>query len=161
MKPLVALLLAPALTLAQEQKVPVSRIPPEIRAAVKARFPDSPIAGAVKETEDGKTFYEVTLKAGGKNVDVTVTQAGAVTFIEKELKRSELPASVSQLLETKYPKAKWQTVEDVSTVTAKGTTRTYYEILLVDATKQAWEVQVALDGFTILKEEKKKAGKTD
>lgn len=161
MRSVLVLLLAPALAFAQEESVPVSKLPAEIRAAVNARFPNAPISGVSRETEDGKTFYEVTLKVNGKNVDVTASLAGALTLIEREMKRSELPAAVSKLLEEKYPKAKYQLVEDVSSVTANGTTLSYYEVQIVDAKKQALEVQVALDGSKILKEEKKKPGEPD
>jgi hypothetical protein len=158
MRTIAMLFLVPVLAVAQEQSIPASKLPAEIRSAVAARFPGTPITGAAKETEDGKTFFEVTLKINGKNVDVTATQSGELTLIEREMKRSELPAAVSRLLDETYPKAKFQMVEDVSTVTNKGETLSYYEVLLVDAKKQTLEVQVAVDGSKILKEEKKKAG---
>jgi len=158
MRTIALLLVVPALALAQEESVPVSKLPAEILSAVTARFPGMPIVGAAKETEDGKTFFEVTVKVNGKNVDVTATQAGALTLIEREISRKDLPATVTKLLDQKYPKAKWDLVEDVTTVSGSGETLSYYEVLLTDATKQKLEVQVAIDGSKILKEEKKKPG---
>ena len=158
MKSIALLLLVPALVGAQEESVPVAKLPAEIRSAVTKRFPGTPITGAAKETEDGKTFYEVTLKVNGKNVDVTAMQSGELTLIEREISRKDLPAAVTKLLDQKYPKAKWELVEDVMTVSGAGETLSYYEVLLTDATRQKLEVQVAVDGSKVLKEEKKKPG---
>ncbi len=155
------LLIVPALAAAQEESIPVSKLPPEIRSAVAARYPTARMTGAAKETEDGKTFFEVTIKLNGKNIDVTATQSGELTLIEREMSRKDLPAAVLKLLDEKYPKAKFHLVEDVSTVSGAGATLSYYEVQLTDANKQLLEVQVAVDGSKILKEEKKKAGDPD
>ena len=156
-----ALLFVPVLAFAQEENVPVSKLPPAIVSAVNARFPNTKISSAARETEDGKTFFEVTIKLNGKNVDVTATQTGELTLIEREMAKKDLPAAVTKLVEAQYPKAKWNLVEDVSSVSASGTTLSYYEILLTDAKKEQWEVQVALDGSKVLKVEKKKPGDPD
>jgi len=161
MKTLSLLLLAPAVIAAQEVSIKVDQLPAEIRAAVTKRFPGAPITAASKETEDGKSFYEVTIKLNGKKVDVTATPGAQLTLIEREMSKKELPAAVLQLIDAKYPKAKYNTVEDVSTVSTAGETLSYYEVLLTDTKKEKWELQVALDGSKILKTEKKKPGDVD
>lgn len=161
MKVVACLLLAPALVAAQEENVPVSKLPAAIVSAVNSRFPNTKISSAARETEDGKTFFEVTIRLNGKNVDVTAMQTGELTLIEREISRKDLPAAVQTLLDATYPKAKWNMVEDVSTVSAKGETLSYYEVLLTDAKKEQWEVQVAPDGSKVLKTERKKPGDPD
>ena len=158
MKTLAILLLAPALLAAQEVSIKVAELPAEIRAAVAKRFPNAPMTAASKETEDGKTSYEVTVKVNGKNVDVTASTSGQLTLIEREMSKKELPAAVVKLIDDKYPKAKYNVVEDISTVSATGETLAYYEVLITDAKKEKWELQVALDGSKIIKVEKKKPG---
>ena len=161
MRELTLLLLAPVLLAAQEVSIKVAQLPPEIRAAVAKRFPGAPMVEAARETEDGKTFYEVTIRLNGKKVDVTATQGAQLTLIEREISKKDLPAAVTKLIDAQYPKAKYTIVEDVSTVSPTGETHSYYEVLLTDTKKEKWEVQVALDGSRILKSEKKKPGDVD
>ena len=46
--------------------MPLDKLPKAVVEAVKKRFPKAEMIGAAKETEDGKTEYEVTIKDGGK-----------------------------------------------------------------------------------------------
>ena len=160
MKAITILLLVPALAGAQEESLSAASIPAPIKSAVMARFAGAKIKGGSKETEDGKTFYEVSLDRAGKNIDVTSTPAGELTLIESEISRADLPAAVSKLIDTKYPKATWRRVEEVREFKAKEES-SYYEVLLTDAKKQAWEVQVAADGSKFINIEKKKPGAPD
>jgi hypothetical protein len=143
---------------AQEQPIAIKDAPSAVIQTVSMRFPDARIAGVSKEIEEGRQFYEVTLKQKGRTIDVTTTLAGQLTLIEREITAGDLPAAVTKLLRTKYPRATYKIVEEVTTVSATGETPSFYEVLLVDAAKQRLEVQIALDGSKILKVEKKKAG---
>lgn len=158
MKTLSLLVLAPALLVAQEVSIKVMQLPPEIRAAVASRFPGAPMTAASRETEDGKTTYEVTVKVDGRKVDVTASTAGALTLIEREISRKDLPPAVTSLIGAQYPKARYHTVEDVTTVSAAGESLSYFEVLITDTRKEKWELQIALDGSRIIKTEKKKPG---
>jgi len=80
---------------ADEEKVPPDRLPKAVAAAVKKRFPMAKITAAVKETEDKKTTYEVTLKDGTSTIDVDVTEAGTITGWEKEIAAKDLPKAVA------------------------------------------------------------------
>lgn len=64
---------------ADEEKVAIKDVPKVVLDAVNARFPGAELTGAEKETEDGKTLYEVSLKQGGRNIDVGITDAGTIT----------------------------------------------------------------------------------
>ena len=67
-----------------EEKVALDKLPKAVVDAVAKRFPKIKLTSASKEKEDGKVMYEVTLKKDGKNIDVTVTEAGAITLIEQQ-----------------------------------------------------------------------------
>jgi biopolymer transport protein ExbD len=95
-----------ALVRADEEKVPLEKLPKAVVEAVQKRFPKIKMVGASKEKEGDKVVYEVTLKKDGKNIDVTVTEAGAITLIEQELAFKDLPKAVARTFEEKYPKAK-------------------------------------------------------
>jgi putative PepSY-like beta-lactamase-inhibitor len=151
-------LLAPPLV-AQEQTVAVKDAPPAVIQTARARFPDARFVGVAKERDDdGKQVYEVTLKQAGRTIDVTTTPEGQLSLIEKEIPRSQLPASVAKLLDQHYPRATYRIVEEVTSVSGSSETISFYEVLLVDAKKQTLEVEVAPDGSKILKVEKKKPG---
>ncbi len=148
------LALTVAVARADESKVSLADVPKGGLEAVKAMFPAAEISGAAKETEDGKTFFEVTLKQKGRTIDVTVSLDGKIELVEKEIASADLPKAVSQSLEAKYPKATYKIVEEVSNVKDGKSTLDFYEALLVTADKQKLEVQIAPDG-KIKKEEKK------
>jgi hypothetical protein len=141
----------------QEQKVELRDVPPAVLSNARTRFPTAKLIGVAKETEDGKTFYEVSLSRSGRTIDVTTTLAGDVTLIERELSRKEVPAVVAQFLDAQYPSATIQLIEEVRNVSGKNETLAFYEALLVDNKKQRLEVQVSPDGLKVLKVERKKA----
>ena len=149
-----ALLVVAGVVRADEAKVPLSEVPKAGLAAVKAMFPAGEISGAAKETEDGKTFFEVTLKEKGRNIDVTIGTDGMVQLIEKEIVEKDLPAAVRKTLEAKYPQATYEIIEEVSSVKDGKATLDFLEALLVTASKEKLEVQIAPDG-KIKSEEKK------
>lgn len=141
-----AILLAASASLADEEKVPLDKLPKAVSAAVKKRFPKAEFVEAAKETEKDKTEYEVTLKEGGKKIDVMLTPDGTITVIEKEIAATDLPKAVAEALEMKYPKATYKIVEEVIKVKDGKETLAYYEALLVAADKKTYEVEVEADG---------------
>ncbi|MBI1917520.1 MAG: PepSY-like domain-containing protein [Planctomycetes bacterium] len=140
---------------ADEEKVPLDKVPKEVMDAVKGRFPGAKLLGASKEKEDGKTVYEISLTYKNHHHDVTVQPDGKVLGIERELPAKDLPKAVAEALAAKYPKATYKTVEEL----LKGDGKLKgYEVLLVTAEKKTLEVVLDPDG-KVLKEEKK--GKKD
>ncbi|MFO0800503.1 MAG: PepSY-like domain-containing protein [Gemmataceae bacterium] len=144
---------------ADEEKVPLDKLPKAVKEAVEKRFPKVDMKEASKEKDGDKVVYEVTLKKDGKAIDVTVTEAGAITLIEQEIEFKDLPKAVAKTFEEKYPKAKYEIVESVTKVADGKETLDYYEAKLVDENKKKWEVEVLPDGklkgATEIKEEKK------
>src|SRR5215218_103439 len=80
---------------AEEEKIPLKDLPKAVLDAVMGRFPGAETTGAGKETEDGKTNFEVTLKEKGKNVDVTLTAEGRIVEVEREIAAGDLPKAVA------------------------------------------------------------------
>lgn len=148
--------LSPMVAAAQEESVPLDKVPKPVMEAFKARFKDAKLTGASKEVEDGKLVYEVTFKDKGLNVDVTLSADGKLLMIEKEINRKDLPKAVTTALEGKYPKAEYKIVEELVQVEGKKETLTSYEVLLTTTDKKAWEVVIAPDGKIIKVEDKSK-----
>lgn len=144
---------------ADEEKVPLDKLPKAVKEAVEKRFPKVEMTEASKEKDGDKVVYEVSLKKDGKAIDVTVTEAGAVTLIEQEIEFKDLPKAVAKTFGDKYPKAKYEIVESVTKVADGKETLDYYEATLVDESKKKWEVEVLPDGklkgATEVKDEKK------
>jgi uncharacterized membrane protein YkoI len=149
-----------AMAYADEEKVPLDKVPKPVLEAVKARFKDAELKGASKEAEDGKVVYEVTIKLKGQNIDVTLTPEGDIVLIEKEIVAKDLPKAAAGALEAKYPKATYRIVEEITKVQKGNEKLAYYEVLLVTADNKKLEVEVTAAG-EIVKEEKKGADKDD
>ncbi|MBY0455717.1 MAG: PepSY-like domain-containing protein [Gemmataceae bacterium] len=146
---------------ADEEKVPLDKLPKGVLEAAKKRFPKAEVVGASKEkSDDGKDVYEVELKQDGKTIDVTLTPDAAIILIEQEITAAQLPKAVADAVEKKYPKATYTIVESVTAVKNGKETLEYYEALLTTADKKEVEVQVLPDG-TIKNTEDKSAPKKD
>jgi hypothetical protein len=155
----VVLALAGGVARSDESKVPLSEVPKAGQTAVKAMFPAAEIVGAAKETENGKTVFEITLKQKGKTIDVTVGEDGRIQVVEKEIAEKELPATVRGALEAKYPKATYEIIEEVSNVKDGKPVLDFYEALLITPKKEKLEVQITPDGK--IKSEEKKSTEKD
>lgn len=133
----------------KEEKVPLDKVPEAVLKAVKARFKGAELVSAQTEKEDGKTIYEINLKDKGQSVDVSLTPDGTIVSIERTIAAKDLPKPVRDALDSKYPKAEFKIVEEL---TEKG--KTNYEVLLVTAEKKIFEVVLDKNG-KIIKEEAK------
>ena len=145
---------------ADEEKVPLDKVPKAVLETAKKRFPKAEVVGASKETDKDKTVYEVELKEAGKTIDVTLTPEGVITTIEKEIDAKDLPKPVAEALDKKHPKATYKIVEAVYAVKDGKESLDFYEVLLTTAEKKEIEVQVLADG-TIKAEEEKKPEKKE
>src|SRR5436309_3283765 len=81
---------------------------------------------------------------GGQNAEVTLTPAGEVVEVEKEIAAGDLPGAVARTLGQKYPRAAFEKVEEV-----REGDRVRYEVLLVTAAKQRVEVKLDPKGQVI------------
>lgn len=155
-----AFLMVSEVARSDESKVPASEVPKSGLDAVKAMFPQAKLVGTAKETEDGKTVFEVTLKQESRTIDVTVGTDGKIQVVEKQITEKDLPAAVKKGLDAKYPNATYKIVEQVDRMEAGKPTLDFFEALLATADKKVMEVQIKPDG-KITKEEAKKPGDQD
>jgi hypothetical protein len=137
---------------ADEEKVPLKDVPKPIIDAVKARFPGAELTGAAKETEDGKTTFEVMLKYKGKNVDIGATPQGKLLAIETEIASKDLPKAVSATIAAKYPKATVKKAEEIITIEGEKETKSF-EVILNEVGKKPVEVVLSPDGKVVKTEE--------
>jgi hypothetical protein len=142
----VALFVMAVLAFADEEKVPLDKVPKVVLDAAKKRFPNAEAIEASKETEDGKTVYEIELRENGKKLDVTLTADGTIILIERQIDAKDLPKAVVEAIDKKYPKATFKIIEEVIKVKDGKETLDLYEALLVTADKMKVEVKVAPDG---------------
>jgi hypothetical protein len=140
---------------ADEEKIAIDKLPKAVAESVKKRFSGAELTGASKETENGKTTFEVSLKHKGQKMDVTVTPTGVIELIEKEIAAKDLPQVVRTAIDKKYPKATFKIVEEIIKVKDDKDALDAYEILLVSMDKKTLEVSVAPDGKITREEEKK------
>lgn len=135
---------------ADEEKVPLDKLPAKIKEAVKAKFPDAEIVAASKEKEDGVVLYEVNIKNKKQTIEVTATEDGKIVEVEYEITSADLPKAVTDALDKKYGKSKFHKAEDI----VKGDKK-YYEVLIEHADgKKKTEVQIDKDGKILLEEDK-------
>lgn len=133
---------------ADEEKVPLDKVPAAVTKAVTAKFPGAKLKQAEKEVEEGTTLYEIGLEYEGHNYDVTAKEDGTIVETEKEIAAADLPKPVADALKAKYPGAKYKKVEEV---TKGGETK--YEALLVPEGKKAREVVLDRQGKILEDEE--------
>ena len=140
---------------ADEEKVPLDKVPKAVIDAVKKRFPNAEMTGAEKETEDGKTNYEIAIKDNGTKIDVEVTADGVITEIEKTMNVSDLTKAVTETLNGKYPGSTLKKAEQIFKVAEGKETLEHYEVVLVTPDKKKFEVCVSPEGKIVKEEEKK------
>ena len=153
------LLAVSAAVRAEDEKVPLDKLPKEVTEAVKKKFPKAELVKASKEDMEGKPVYEVNIKAEDTTMDVIVTPDGKIVLIEKTIKAKDLPKAVAEALETKYPKATHKKIEAI----IKDDKIEKYEILLVTADKKTLEVTFDPKGKLLdeEKQEEKKSGENE
>lgn len=149
----IVLLLVAGKVGADEEKVPLDKVPKPVMDAVKAKFPGAKITGASTEKgEDGKPIFELAFTFKDYKYEVELQPDGTFIAIDKQIEFKELPKAVAKTLEDKFPKATYKVIEEVT----KKDKIEYYEMELVTADKKALEVLVDPSG-KILKEAKKEA----
>jgi hypothetical protein len=81
------------------------QLPAPVASAFKKAYPDAVIKGSSKETENGKTVYEVESVDKGLNRDLLYAADGTVIECEEQVKEADVPAPVIAALKQLYPKA--------------------------------------------------------
>jgi hypothetical protein len=147
---LLGLLMVPARSDEERQKVDLGSLPAAVREAADKAVPGAKWEKAFKETEKGKVIYEIKGDdAKGRDVEVEITADGKVLEVETEIAMSEVPEVVINALKAKLPKFKPEEVESV----AKEDKVVGYEFKGDDEKGKDIEVYVSADGKTVKVEE--------
>lgn len=131
---------------ADDEKLPLDKVPTAVKVAVTKRFPNASIVGAGKETDNNKVVYELNLKDNGQNIDVIVTPEGAIQTIEKEIAAKDLPKVVADAVTAKYPNASYKKYEQVYKIKEGKETLEYYEVVIDTSEKKGLEVEITPEG---------------
>src|SRR5262245_40307121 len=139
---------------AEDEKIPLDKVPAKVKEAVKAKYPKAEIESAELGDQDGKKVYEFNLKEGDKKWEASFTPEGKFVSAEEPIaKEDDLPAKVKEAFRKKYPDAKVVRMEK-ETIGEGAVEKVVYEIV-IEKGKDQVEVQISPDG-KILDEEKKK-----
>jgi uncharacterized membrane protein YkoI len=146
---------------AQETEIKLDQVPKAVMAAAKAKFPGVRIREASKETEEGKTLFELEMTYENRNVDATFQEDGTVVEVETSLRENEVPAAATRAVKDKYPGAKIKLVESVKKGPELKNEPDYYEFHLTLSDKKSAEVQVDARGKIMNTEKKEKEENND
>jgi uncharacterized membrane protein YkoI len=117
---------------AGDEKVALDQVPKPVMDTAKTKYPGAQITAAVKEVEDGKTTYELTLKYKGDSIDLVIKPDGTLVAIEKLLDAKDLPKPVTAAINAKYPGASIKKAEEL---TQEGVVS--YEVSITTADKKS------------------------
>jgi uncharacterized membrane protein YkoI len=145
---------------AQEAEVKLDQVPKPVMEAAKVKFPGAKIKEASKETENGKTVFELEMTHEDRNMDVTFQSDGTLVLVETQVSEKGVPAAVLKAVKDKYPGAKISLIESVKKGPEVKKEADYYEFHLTTADKKSAEVEVDPKG-KILKTEEKKGNEKD
>jgi uncharacterized membrane protein YkoI len=145
---------------AQEAQIKLDEVPKAVMDSAKAKFPGAKMREASKETEDGKTVFELSMTLEDRKMDVTFEEDGTLVVVETEVSEKDLPAAVTGAILDKYPGAKIKLAESVKKGPDVKKDVDYYELHLTTADKKSAEVEVDARG-KILKTEEKTAKEKD
>jgi hypothetical protein len=146
------LVLGAAVARADDEKIPLDKVPKKVLEAVKAKYPKAEIVAAEKGDQDGTEVYEFDLKEGDKKWEASFTPDAKFVSSEEPIKEADLPAKVKEAFKKKYPDAK--VVEMEKETTGEGDkAKVVYEIV-IEHGKGKLEVQFDPEG-KFLGEEKK------
>jgi uncharacterized membrane protein YkoI len=133
---------------AQEKKIKRSDLPPAVEKTVEEVSKGAIIKGFSKETENGKTTYEVEMAVNGHSKDVEMDPSGVIVEVEEEVTMDSLSAGVKAGLNTKAARGKILKVESLT----KNGKIVAYEAKVETAGKKS-EIQVSSDGKALDHEE--------
>jgi hypothetical protein len=79
--------------------------PGPVETAFKQKYPKATVKAVIKETEAGKTVYEVESVDNGRRRNVDYNADGTIIRYEEELTEAEVPAVVRAAVKARYPGA--------------------------------------------------------
>jgi hypothetical protein len=79
--------------------------PSSVETAFKQKYPKATVKAVIKETEAGKTVYEVESVDNGRRRNVDYNADGTIIRYEEELTEAEVPSVVRAAVKARYPGA--------------------------------------------------------
>lgn len=134
---------------AQEKKIKRSDLPPAVEKTATEVSKGATVRGYSKETENGKTTYEVEMMVKRHTKDVEVDANGAILEVEEQVEMASLPADVKAGLTAK---AAGDRILKVESLTKNGKL-VAYEAKVQSAAGKRSEIQVGPDGKPLDHEE--------
>jgi hypothetical protein len=132
---------------AQEEKVPLDKIPKAVMDALDAKFPKAKIEKCTKAKEGDAVVYDIEMKqANGKKAEADIKEDGTYINYEKEIAADDLPKAAREAIEKKYPKATFKEILAETEVKGKDEKLAAYEVIVETADKKEIEVKVSPDG---------------
>jgi hypothetical protein len=140
---------------AQEVEIKLDQVPKAVMDSAQAKFSGAKIREASKETEDGKTVFELSMIHEDRKMDVTFQEDGTLVLVETEVSEKELPAAVLRAVKDKYPSGKIDLVESVKKGAKVKKEVDYYEFHLTTVDKKSAEVEVDSTGKILNNDQRK------
>ena len=88
-----------AFVVAADKKIEMKDLPPAVQKGVQDNLKGGTLKGLAKETEGGKTVYEVESTLNGKTRDFMLDATGKLLSVEDEIAIDALPAPVKAAFE--------------------------------------------------------------
>ena len=127
---------------AAEKRIKKTDLPPAVLKTAEEQAKGATVKGYAKETEDGRTFYEVETVAGGRTRDILIDTSGKLVEVEEQRDLDSVPAPVKTALQ------KFGKVLKVESVTRGGTVT--YEAVVQSNGKKS-EVKIDAGGRVLTK----------
>ena len=129
----------------ESDKIEISQLPKPVADAIKKKYAKAELKAAEKGDEDGKTVYEVSLKNGKDNMDVTLNPQGKILLVEKEVAEKDLPKAVLAAAKAKHPQGAIKLCEELW----KDDKLSGYEVTIEMPDKKTAEVEFDAAGKPI------------
>lgn len=108
---------SPSKKAAAPSSVDFSKLPAAVRSTIEAETKSATVKGVSKETEKGKTQYEVETTMNGKSRDFVVDPSGKLLEVEEGIDLAAAPAPVQEALKAKGKVLKIESVQRGGTTT--------------------------------------------
>ena len=134
---------------ATEKELPKKEVPQAVREAFQKAYPGAKGAKYSKESEDGKTLYEVEFKEKGKEIEAVYKADGSLYETEEEIDIRDLPEQIVQAIKKAHPEA---VLKEAEKITGSDGKPRGYEVE-VKVGKKELELELTADGNIVKTEE--------
>jgi hypothetical protein len=132
----------------EERQVSEKEVPQTVLQAFNNTYPGATIKEYAEETEDGKTFYEVSCEFEGRKIDAIYNPDGTVFTIEEVIPADELPDVIHQAIAKEFQQFSIELAEKIE---KEG--KQFFEVKLLNTKNQKkYELLFSDDGKLIEKE---------